>query len=366
MWPENVEILRVSIEGFLAAGRSKTQENRTVEVIRDLLPEDRMYAYDPDNYFQAGADALGIIDLALTAADREKVGSILDFASGGGRVMRYLRAAFPDASLTACDVYPSSVDFCARTFDARPLLSNWDFEKVELDEPYDLIWVGSLFALSAGNWDRRLILFAGALSPGGVLVFTAYGGRVADLIRTGRTKLNLSDEHVEQIVADYDRHGFGFFADFEPQNGHGDTLAAPARVCSVLAGHPSLRLLLYAEGAWLEQDVIACVSPDAEDPDRAGPFRCSRRLLQPIGAHEVAHDLVGCTVRPRRYRGRDGVLLGSRGRPRSRGVDGARRWRRRLSLRDTARGMSQENVELVRAWWKAWERGRHGGRLRVL
>ena len=259
MSQENVEILRVSIEGFLAAGRSD-QENRTVEVIRDLLPEDRMYAYDPDNYFQAGADALGIIDLALAAADREKVGSILDFASGGGRVMRYLRAAFPDASLTACDVYPAGVDFCARTFDARPLLSNWDFEKVELDEPYDLIWVGSLFThVGREDWDRLLTLFAGALSPGGVLVFTAYGRRIADLIRTGRTKLNLSDEHVEQIVADYDRHGFGFFADFEPQNGHGDTLAAPARVCSVLAGHPSLRLLLYAEGAWLQQDVIACV-----------------------------------------------------------------------------------------------------------
>ena len=39
-----------------------------------------------------------------------------------------------------------------------------------------------------------------------------------------------------------------------------------------------------------------------------------------------------------------GVLLGSRGGPRSRGAVGARRSRRLLSLRDTARAMSQENV----------------------
>ena len=43
-----------------------------------------------------------------------------------------------------------------------------------------------------------------------------------------------------------------------------------------------------------------------------------------------------------------GVLLGSRGGPRSRGAVGARRSRRLLSLRDTARAMSQENVEIVR------------------
>ena len=40
--------------------------------------------------------------------------------------------------------------------------------------------------------------------------------------------------------------------------------------------------------------------------------------------------------------------------PRSRGLAGTRRPRRLLSLRDTARAMSQENVEHVKAWFEAF------------
>src|SRR3954464_7689044 len=42
--------------------------------------------------------------------------------------------------------------------------------------------------------------------------------------------------------------------------------------------------------------------------------------------------------------------------PRSRGAVGARRSRRLLSLRDTARAMSQENVEVVRVAYDAFAR----------
>ena len=56
----------------------------------------------------------------------------------------------------------------------------------------------------------------------------------------------------------------------------------------------------------------------------------------------------------------DRVVLRPRGGPRSRGAVGAERSRRLLSLRDTARAMSQENVELVRADLRGVERGGHG------
>jgi SAM-dependent methyltransferase len=235
-------------------------EPQSLDVAREILSDDPIYAYNPGGYFDAGASALRNIRLALLAAQRGTVNSILDFGCGGGRVMRYLRAAFPQASLTACDLYPWGVDFCARAFGARPLLSKRDLGDVELDDSYDLIWVGSLFThVGEDDWDSLLRAFAGALAKGGVLVFTAYGRNIAEGIRDGRMKLNLKDEHLGQIVSDYDARGFGFFPDFEPENRHGDSLATPAWVCDRLSRFPSLSLLLYSERAWLNQDVIACV-----------------------------------------------------------------------------------------------------------
>jgi SAM-dependent methyltransferase len=236
----------------------ETLDAKGLDVSREVMPGDQMYAYDPVVYFDAGARALRHVEIALLAAGREGADHILDFACGAGRVTRYLHAAFPDASLTACDVYPEGPDFCARHFGARPLRSNHDLSQLEIGGPYDLIWVGSLFThVGDDDWDRLLTMFAGALDEHGVLVFTTYGRAVADLLRSGETTLNLQPDHVAQIVSDYDRHGFGFFADFEPEHGHGDSLAASAWVTARLEQFPSLRLLLYSEDAWLRQDVIA-------------------------------------------------------------------------------------------------------------
>ena len=68
--------------------------------------------------------------------------------------------------------------------------------------------------------------------------------------------------------------------------------------------------------------------------------------------HEVMHA-------PRRTRPYAAAIFHDRRRsPRSRGAVGARRSRRLLSLRDTARAMSQENVEIVQRSMRACERAR--------
>ncbi len=232
----------------------------SLEVVQEVLPNDPMYAYSPDSYFEAGSRALRCIQLALLAAERDSVTSILDFACGGGRVLRYLKAAYPEADLTACDLYKRCLAFCAEQFGAQTLVSSAKLEDAEIGGPYDLIWVGSLFThVGEKHWRRMLTMFDAALSPRGVLVFTAYGRAIADLLRDGRVKLALTDEHCEQIVNDYDEKGFGFFADQYPEMEHGDALAARWWVSRELDRFPGLSLLLYTEQAWLDQDVIACV-----------------------------------------------------------------------------------------------------------
>jgi hypothetical protein len=63
--------------------------------------------FHPDNadhYFASAHNVLRQIRLALLAAGRSTVTSALDFGSGYGRVLRMLKAAFPEAALTASDV----------------------------------------------------------------------------------------------------------------------------------------------------------------------------------------------------------------------------------------------------------------------
>lgn len=236
-------------------------DGESLDVVKDVIPEDPMYVYNPDLYFQAGRQALRCIRLAQLAARKEgaPVTSILDFASGGGRVMRYLHAGYPDASLTACDLYHAGLDLCAEAFGARAVMSDLDPTKIVLDETYDLIWCGSLFThVGSDMWDTLLTLFDSVLRPGGLLVFTAYGRDTAALVRSGENLLDLDPQSADHVLREYDEKGFGFAADYQPETDHGDALAARHWVTRTLDRFPSLRLLLYTERAWLGQDVIAC------------------------------------------------------------------------------------------------------------
>src|SRR5262249_54999765 len=107
---------------------------RTVEQLADLLAHepdgvnrsisstDSMFTGQQEHYFGITRSALRCIRLALLPAgkDPRRVKRILDLPSGAGRVLRVLRAEFPDASIVACDLIRDSVDFCAREFGAIP------------------------------------------------------------------------------------------------------------------------------------------------------------------------------------------------------------------------------------------------------
>jgi SAM-dependent methyltransferase len=227
----------------------------SLEVNTEICRDDGMHAYAPQIYFEAGRDALRISRLAMLAARLEKVESVLDFACGGGRALRYFKAAFPDAELTAVDILPHQVEFCSRVFGANGIVSKGDPDELGLEGPFDLIWCGSLLTHQDREmWAKSLGLFERVVSPGGVVLFTAYGRYVAELLRSGDNKLNLTDEGVEDILREYGETGFGY----QKTRWDGDALATRPWVCAQLNKVPALDLLLYFEHAWLGQDVIAC------------------------------------------------------------------------------------------------------------
>jgi SAM-dependent methyltransferase len=238
-------------------------DDESLEVIREISDADGMRFVLPDVYFTAGRSALKSIRLAMLAADLGEPSRVLDFASGGGRVLRYLKAAFPEAELAACDVVDAYLRFCSDVFGAREVKSHLDPAQVELDGQYDLIWSGSLLShTDSDDFAGYLKLWESALAPGGVLVFTVMGRSVTVALRNGMSPLSVSREEADQILQDFASTGFAFvYGVHEPEAKLGEAVASPAWVCRQLEKTPELSLLLYCEESWEGQDVVACTKP---------------------------------------------------------------------------------------------------------
>jgi SAM-dependent methyltransferase len=250
----------------------------------EISPRDHMFNTDPNpvNYHALGFGALDCIRLAMLAAQKETLSSILDLPSGHGRVTRILRAEFPAARIAACDIDHGGVDFCAETFGATPVYGHERPQDIQIDDTFDLIWCGSLLThMDRPRWEGFLDLFESALTDRGILVFSTHGRCIVPRLRDPAfAKLYLdSDQRREAILHSYEETGFGY-ADYQlpddvrenlslPRN-FGISLASPSWVCSLIQAREGLQLLTYLEGRWGAQDVIACIRVDGmrEDPPR--------------------------------------------------------------------------------------------------
>jgi SAM-dependent methyltransferase len=201
-----------------------------------------------DYYYRVGRRAVEHIKAAMLATGKAELHRILDLPCGHGRVLRYLREAFPDAELVACDIDRDGVDFCAAEFGATPIYSVEDPGKLDIEGRFDLIWCGSLFThLDRGRWPDFLDLFDRLLSPDGILFFTTEARYHAMLAEDEGDPLGMVDE--------FRRTGFAY-RDYPDQAGYGRSLSSPAWVCAFLERWPSLELVTLRERG-ISQDVYA-------------------------------------------------------------------------------------------------------------
>jgi trans-aconitate methyltransferase len=112
---------------------------------RASVPKGNMEAYE-----RTSRTGLRCVENALVPVNKapEDCKKILDFRCGYGRVLRALRARFPEAHITACDLNEDATKFCAETFGATPVQGYSDLSKTILPHKYDAIWVGSVFTHS--------------------------------------------------------------------------------------------------------------------------------------------------------------------------------------------------------------------------
>jgi len=106
-------------------------------VNREISPNDAM---QNEWYHDVGLSSVEVIKGAILTSWLSKVDRVLDLPCGHGRVLRHLRAMFPDIPIDACDLDKDGVDFCASTFGATPVYStSEELTEVNLPNTYDLI-----------------------------------------------------------------------------------------------------------------------------------------------------------------------------------------------------------------------------------
>ena len=68
----------------------------------------------------------------------------------------------------------------------------------------------------------------------------------------------VSEDQLDQVVADYDREGFGDLEWGALDRQYGTSIATPAWVMAQLQTRPGLEILTYWERGWLPQDLVVC------------------------------------------------------------------------------------------------------------
>jgi SAM-dependent methyltransferase len=132
-------------------------------------------------YFQSGASIAASMAQVLRwrfgAADR--VGRLLDFASGYGRVTRFLLRLVPPARIWVSDIYAGGVRFQERSMGVHGIVSTVRPEDFPASAAggagFDAILVTSLFThLPEERFVAWLRVLMGLLAPGGVLAFSVH------------------------------------------------------------------------------------------------------------------------------------------------------------------------------------------------
>ncbi|MHC5209613.1 MAG: class I SAM-dependent methyltransferase [Planctomycetota bacterium] len=160
--------------------------------VREIHPHDEMLQHVRDDaggetarerflYYRAGHEALLSLENVLACAGRtlDGVESLLEFASGFGRLTRHLASRLDASRLWATDILPEAAPFLRDAFGVHAFDSVQEPAALELPRRFDVIWVGSLFShlprRRFGPWLRRL---HEALTDDGLLIFSTHGADV--------------------------------------------------------------------------------------------------------------------------------------------------------------------------------------------
>lgn len=217
-------------------------------------------------YFEVGFSAVNVIMGAIGSSYLGKVSSVLDIPCGHGRVTRHLKALFPNAKITACDIDKDGVSFCEKTFNVIPVVSKRDPYEIDFGCHFDLIWIGSFFThLSEDDSRKWLKHLCGFLTDNGILVATFHGRK--SIIINHKTPY-INEKSWQDILSQYENKGYGY-SDYNKSENHeyidssyGVSLSKAQKIIEMAQQLEDVRIYSYTEAGWADhQDVLVIGKP---------------------------------------------------------------------------------------------------------
>ena len=245
----------------------------------EISPLDNMCSRDIEEsiqkYFGVGLQALMLICAALEKL-KIKPTNILDIPCGYGRVLRFLRAAFPNSKIHACEIQQEAVEFCAKNFHAKSAYSNDNFDMTFEDNvKFDLIWVGSLVThLPESRTAQFMKSISSLLSDSGIVIITSHGELIIKRMLSGE-RFGIKGSPIrEQIVDDFMNKGYGFshYAHLNMVN-YGHSVISH-KWFQENAEAANLALISFSPGEWAGQDVCIFKKTTYKSRVGSGAIRC--------------------------------------------------------------------------------------------
>lgn len=169
-------LLRPRVAGWESLNRAIDERDDMLDFAIKMFDHDRDRALA--SYFQNGLDQFRLV--RHIASWRGPVGRMLDFASGYGRLTRFLVHEHLADEITVSDILEGGMEFQASQFGVRTILSATDPDHFAAPDKYDLIFVASLFThLPPATFTRWLLRLASLLTGNGLLIFTVHDESIA-------------------------------------------------------------------------------------------------------------------------------------------------------------------------------------------
>ncbi len=204
-------LLRTRVSRWRELNRAIDERDDMLDFAINLFDQDRDRAVA--NYFVNGYEQLELVRHIARWRERQPK-RMLDFASGYGRLTRFLVHEHIADEVTVADILEGGMQFQAEQFGVKTILSTTLPQDLAIAERYDLIFVASLFthlpAATFTPWLRRL---AEMLTDDGLLIFSVHDETLAPekfegihFVSTSESRvLDLADYGSTWVTEDYVR-----------------------------------------------------------------------------------------------------------------------------------------------------------------